>query len=263
MCVCIQVYSRQWTASLLMLFHLVEELCCCFGSVFFGCIFLNLSRYSETSDPRKEFYLCIKLKQFLELWFCSYYGFNPMDLSTHQFAEMVAGTSRSLDTETVLKTWYGIGSVVKDQMTNNKGVRLEKFGSFSFNKCGEPIFNVSSEFSSKFRVNQKSTPPLDNITVSKLNLTQLRNITGLDRASSENIYNQFITAVGKSVQVGRKALLKINKVCEISFSNNSLSVTFIPDFLTAIGVDDRTGPDKELVDLEKARTAAKKAVKAG
>jgi nucleoid DNA-binding protein len=58
-----------------------------------------------------------------------------IDLSTQQFSEQVASALKvSLDT--VIRTWHGIGLVIRDQMISKKGVKLDGFGSFSFTRTG-------------------------------------------------------------------------------------------------------------------------------
>ena len=42
------------------------------------------------------------------------------------------------------------GNSVRAQLLMNKGVRLEKFGIFSFNHIGDPVFILGPDFSSQY-----------------------------------------------------------------------------------------------------------------
>lgn len=58
-----------------------------------------------------------------------------IDLSTQSFSEQIA-TRLKIPLDNVIKTWHGIGLVIRDQMVNKKGVKLDGFGTFSFTRTG-------------------------------------------------------------------------------------------------------------------------------
>ena len=101
-----------------------------------------------------------------------------IDISTNQLCEQVAQSFKNkVEFDTVLRVWHAVGTVVKAQMVQKKGVRLDKFGVFTFSRSGAPIFNMANDFSVMYRLNQTQTPAMDNISPNKLNLTQLQQVT--------------------------------------------------------------------------------------
>jgi hypothetical protein len=159
-----------------------------------------------------------------------------IDLSTQQVCE---GVHRSMGTVVsmtqVMKLWHSIGNIIRSQMEQRKGVKLDHFGSFSFDILGEPCFNVSADFKRSYKVHQTEIPSHDNSPVSKLNLTQLSRMTGLDRSASDKTYNKFVTTVGGGIRMSKNVLLTVHKVAEIFINNDSVKVMFSPDFLAAVG----------------------------
>ena len=140
----------------------------------------------------------------------------------------------------VMKLWHSIGNIVRSQMEQRKGVKLDHFGSFSFDILGEPCFNVSADFKRTYKVRQTEIPSHDNSPVSKLNLTQLSRMTGLDRAASDKTYNKFVTTVGGALRMNKNVLVTVHKVAEIFINNDSVKVMFLPDFLSAVGSKSQT-----------------------
>lgn len=135
----------------------------------------------------------------------------------------------------VMKLWHSIGNIIRSQMEQRKGVKLDHFGSFSFDILGEPCFNVSADFKRTYKVHQTEIPSHDNSPVSKLNLTQLSRMTGLDRSASDKTYNKFVTTVGAGIRMSKNVLITVHKVAEIFINNDSVKVMFLPDFLSAVG----------------------------
>ena len=121
------------------------------------------------------------------------------------------------------------------QLEQRKGVRLERFGSFAYDKAGVPTFIMASDFSRKYSVTQKSVPQLAGAAVQKLNLSQLSEIANVERGKAEMIYQAFVSTLGKGVQAGRNALISVHKVAELSITNNFLRCTFSGDLLRSVG----------------------------
>ena len=100
-----------------------------------------------------------------------------IDISTNQLCEQVTQSFKNKVTfDTVLRVWHAVGTVVKAQMIQKKGVRLDKFGIFTFSRSGAPIFNIANDFGAMYRLRQTQTPAMDNISSNKLNLTQLQQV---------------------------------------------------------------------------------------
>ena len=121
---------------------------------------------------------------------------------------------------------------MRTQLLSNRGVRVDRVGTFSFARSGEPTFNIANDFGQLYRVKQVAMPLKDYVSSAKLNLTQLQGISGLSRDVTDKVLTRFIAFIGKSAQSGRSALVSINKVAEIYLKARGVQVTFIPDFLT-------------------------------
>jgi Ca2+-binding EF-hand superfamily protein len=124
--------------------------------------------------------------------------------------------------------------LVREQLEQRKGVRLEKFGSFSFDIMGEPCFNLTTEFKRTYRVRQVSIPTHDNTPISKLNLTQLSRMSGVDRNMTERLYEKCISIFGTGIRTGQNALLTIHRVAEIFVNNDSVKCAFMSEFIDSI-----------------------------
>jgi Ca2+-binding EF-hand superfamily protein len=130
--------------------------------------------------------------------------------------------------------WHAVGLLVREQMEQRKGVRLEKFGSFSFDIMGDPCFNVSTEFKRTYRVRQVAIPTHDNTPISKLNMTQLGRMSGTDRNLTERLYDKCISVFGTGIRTGQNALLTIHRVAEIFVNNDSVKCAFMSEFIETI-----------------------------
>ena len=163
---------------------------------------------------------------------------SEIDISTHQLCEQVCSSfgTKKLSLDMVMKVWHAMGTVIKSQLLQKRGVRLDKFGTFSFARSREPIFNIASDFAQLYRLQQSATPTMDNISSAKLNLTQLASVSGVARATSDKIYNRFIQCIGKCAQSGRNVLVTLNKVGEVTISARAVKYEFMQDFMNDIGV---------------------------
>ena len=52
------------------------------------------------------------------------------------------------------KIWKAVGQVVDDEMSSKRGIQIPKFGTFTFNAAGKPIFIISDIFSRNSRSKQ-------------------------------------------------------------------------------------------------------------
>mmetsp|Transcript_9325 Transcript_9325/g.14050 ORF Transcript_9325/g.14050 Transcript_9325/m.14050 type:complete len:1135 (+) Transcript_9325:93-3497(+) len=155
-----------------------------------------------------------------------------IDLSTQQISESVHYSLRNIvSLEEVLKLWHTLGLVVREQLIQKKGVRLEKLGYFGFDVMGCPCFNVANEFMRTYKVRHVPTPTSDNIPISKLNFTQLSRMCGVDRSRAEKIYAKYVELFGAGVRTGQNALLSIHRVAEVFVNNDSVKCSFLPEFV--------------------------------
>ena len=150
--------------------------------------------------------------------------------------------------------WHAVGTVTRQQLEQRRGVRLESFGSFAFDKIGTPCFVVAPDFSKKFAVSQKATAVLDSSVVQRLNLSQLGDESGIDRGNAEKIFKSFIATIGNAIQAGRKVLVVVHKVAEIFIADNAIRSTFMPEFLREMGLQPVVStPSKTLARPQSAR----------
>jgi len=118
------------------------------------------------------------------------------------------------------------------------------------------VFNLSPEYCNKYRLKQSgSTPGQDSVPTPRLNLSLLCKNTGVDRALADKIFTTMIAVLGEGVQIGRHALIMINKVAEIRIAKNEVKVGFLPDFMCALGrePDPRTLAKAATAPLPRAR----------
>ena len=63
-----------------------------------------------------------------------------IDLSTQQICEGVKRSLGSAVTLTqVVKLWHSVGTIIRAQLEQRKGVKLDHFGSFNFDILGEEL----------------------------------------------------------------------------------------------------------------------------
>ena len=63
-----------------------------------------------------------------------------IDLSTQQICEGVKRSLGSAVTLTqVVKLWHSVGTIIRAQLEQRKGVKLDHFGSFNFDMLGEEL----------------------------------------------------------------------------------------------------------------------------
>eukprot|EP01038_Epipyxis_sp_PR26KG_P009178 gene9178-12377_t len=157
---------------------------------------------------------------------------DEIDVSTHQLCELTCKSlNDKISLEEILTVWHGIGPVVAQQLQIRKGVRLNSFGTFSLSTSLEPVFVISNELTSQFRIKQRPQPNLENIPTSSLNFAQLVNKTNLSREAADRIYGRFMATVGRCISQNRNILINIHRVGEIRISDGELVCQFMPDFL--------------------------------
>jgi hypothetical protein len=131
---------------------------------------------------------------------------------------------------------------------------MSSFGTFTLTDKGEPIFIMSSDLGSQFKIKQRSQIGSGNISTSNLNFTQVREGTSLTRETVEKIYSKFLTCMGRAIFENRNIVITIHRVAEVSISNGELVCNFLPQFLSLF----RGGGDmKTAKQWETIRAAAK------
>lgn len=117
------------------------------------------------------------------------------------------------------------------------------FGTFSLHEIKlQPIFTMSTEFSSQFKLKQSFPGVAANIPTLMTNFQYISKVCKLDRETVEKIYNKFMKALGSAISEGRMVLLTIHKVAEIRISNGMLSCDFMAVFLSSFQPSTTTQP---------------------
>lgn len=209
---------------------------------------------------------------------------NNIDVSTHQLAEQTCkALGGKVSLEDILTVWHAIGkqfwgfhylpivlvlttvmllllgNVVKHQLTYKKGVKLSSFGTFTLTEKGEPVFLISSDLTSQFKIKQRPQPASGNISTNPLNFTAVREGTDISRETVEKIYSKFLTCMGRAIFEGRSILVSIHRVAEVLISKGELSCKFAPQFLSLFrpGNDPlKTGTQRAVVRGEVMREQA-------
>ena len=155
-----------------------------------------------------------------------------IDLSTYQLAE---GTSEAFSgkvpIDDILKVWFAIGPIVYNQLKLSKGIRVSTLGTFTLDVSGQPLFLISNEMQSQFKLKQKSPGLQDTITVSSLNMAQVGADSNLSRETTEKIIKKFLTTLGRYIMEGRNIVLAIKTVAEIAIGQGELRCNFLKDCL--------------------------------
>lgn len=183
-----------------------------------------------------------------------------IDVSTHQLAEQTWKALGGKSTlEDILTIWHSVGkllrlscflssftmcrldtfsflhvfagNVISDQLTHKKGVKMSSFGTFTLTEKGEPVFLISSDLTTQFKLKQRPQPASANISTSNLNFSQVREGTNIPRDLVEKIYLKFLTCMGRAIFEARNILITIHKVADIAISNGELVCRFAPQFL--------------------------------
>ena len=164
-----------------------------------------------------------------------------IDVSTHQIAEVTFQEVKShgksvkinLTLEDVLTVWHAIGSLVKIQLSQRKGVKLPQLGTYSLSTTGDPVFIISGELANQYKLKQRAQSASEKVPTSLLNFMQLSSDCELPRDLTEKIYAKFVSCMSKFISQGRKVLVTIHRVGEILVYNDELVHTFMSDFMSS------------------------------
>ena len=118
---------------------------------------------------------------------------------------------------------------IRTQLAMRKGVKLSKLGTFSLSPNNDPVFVLSSDMVSQYKLRQKNIP-VDNIPIVPLNYQQIASACEIARDLVDKIYNRFVSCLCRSIGEGRKITLSFYKVAEFSIFNGELWVEFMKEF---------------------------------
>ena len=69
---------------------------------------------------------------------------------------------------------------------------------------------------------------------------------GLERESTDKIYNKFIEVMGRCIMEGRKVVVTINKISELTIQNGLLRCEMMPEFVSHLNNNNGNGNRGEL-----------------
>lgn len=127
---------------------------------------------------------------------------------------------------------------------------MSSFGTFTLTDKGEPVFLISSDLTTQFKIKQRPQPASGNISTNPLNFTAVKEGTEIPREIVEKIYSKFLTCMGRAIFEGRNILVSIHRVAEVVIANGELSCKFAPQFLSLFqGGNDplKTGAQRAVV----------------
>ena len=154
------------------------------------------------------------------------------DVSTHQIEEACTKALHDkVGLEDVIAVWHGVGTLVRQQLGQGKGVRITAFGTFCM-LGNEPVFQMATDFGRQNSLKQKAVIGIiDNIPIAALNYAQLGELTNNSRDAVEKIVTKMLYCLGREVRTGRTVLLTIHRCCEILIGKGELRASFGTDFL--------------------------------
>jgi hypothetical protein len=152
------------------------------------------------------------------------------------------------------------GTIISAQLTQKKGVRLSSFGAFSLTAEGDPLFIMSNDLATHFKLRQVVQQLLSinfifilkksnnyfllrfqraqvepvNIPITNLSLVQVSSNTEIPREYVDKVYEKMIYIMGKYVMEGRSVMLNINKVAEITICLGEITAKFRPEFINLL-----------------------------
>ena len=141
-----------------------------------------------------------------------------IDLSTHQIHEAVTKAlekEKGLALNDVIATWQAVGTLVKQQLFQGKGVRITGFGSFA-TLGKEPVFVMGTDFGRQCSLKQKAmVGSPDNIPIAALNYAQLAETVGKTRDVVDKVVAKLLYILGRETRAGRTVLLTLHRMCEV------------------------------------------------
>ena len=148
-------------------------------------------------------------------------------------AQRVVSSLKKISLETVLLVVRSLGKAIETQLTQMKGVRLDKLGTFTFAGSG-PVFILLADFSRQYGVRQRGVAPKDTLAiVSNLNHLQVAKYAGVGREVAERVYKCLVEALGR-VLLERKSTVLNLKVVDLLFANGEVNASFNSSFLSQV-----------------------------
>ena len=177
-----------------------------------------------------------------------------IDVPSHEIAQRISATLKQYSLSTVLTLLRSLGKVIEKQLSQGKGVRLDKFGSFIYSAATNlPTFQLSSDFIAAYGVRQKGVPSEKDTAsmVAKLNYLQLAKYSNVDREAAEKVYKKLVEVLGRIVQEGKSTLLNF-KIVDLYFANKDLTCTFYPPYASDGGSNNNynnNGKQRSVTDM--------------
>ena len=160
---------------------------------------------------------------------------SKFDVSTHQLEESCTKALHDKVTlEDVIAVWHGVGTLLRQQLGQGKGVRITAFGTFCM-FGNEPVFQMGTDFGRQNSLKQKAVVGIiDNIPIAALNYAQLGELTNNSRDAVEKIVTKMLYCLGREVRTGRSVLLTMHRCCEILIGKGERSTSLGSEYLSLI-----------------------------
>ena len=165
-----------------------------------------------------------------------------VDVSSSQVLQKAFNTSSSkfqknVSLSDLTKIWRAVGQAVDGEMSNRRGVLVPKFGTFTFNAAGKPIFVISDIFARSSRVTQTKVSLPGPRPKGKLNMSKLVQMTKYPKQMIEDSIKFIVKAYAEIVNKGRGASVRLgfHPVAEVTCNDMDVSSAFLPDFLARQG----------------------------
>jgi Ca2+-binding EF-hand superfamily protein len=135
------------------------------------------------------------------------------------------------------KIWKAVGQVVDDEMSSKRGIQIPKFGTFTFNAAGKPIFIISDIFSRNSRSKQTKVSLAGSRPKVKINISKLALLTSYPKRMIEDAIAAVVKAYAEVVNKGRGASVRLgfHPVAEITCTDMDVRVAYLTDFLARQG----------------------------
>lgn len=150
--------------------------------------------------------------------------------ASNQLCSIIAIGERMLTADDVAKVWYTLGRQISASLLINKGVRIEKFGTFTMSARGDPVFVFANEFTHKYRLTYPTVIPSTSIANSKINFSVLSAESEIPRGPCEQIIHEILNSLGNGIASGNDCSLTFFSVAEFTSANRNVNVKFLPEF---------------------------------
>ena len=153
-------------------------------------------------------------------------------VSTAEVLEHASRKHRSLNLDQFLNVWNNLGKMMDEKLSEQKGVVLDKFGTFSLDKCMQPIFVLHADFASAYRLRQQRSPALNGgISTTRVNFSKLATLSGTTRDITRQIVDEVLLSLGTAIRKRGAVNLSFNPIGEFSCNQSVCLVRWDSDLL--------------------------------